>query len=341
MLDIFRRSLQTGIVTTGYPARPDPMPAGGRGTPELLADRCRGHTACVDVCPSGAIAVLPGNAVPPGNAEGGAPLAPGEALTAGIAAAADVAGRPDGGGPAGAADPDGTAPRLDAPRIWQIDYGRCVFCGLCAEVCPEQAIAITGRYELAARRRQDLITRVLLGGAVGASVLATSATGTMETARADDPDGGVAARLRRAIRRAFRRSLHVRHLDAGSDNAADWELTTLLGPIYDIQRLGIDFVASPRHADVLAVTGPVTRGLELAVRRTYEATPDPKLVLAIGSAACGGDVVTGGYAVSGRSGGVDQIIPVDVYVPGDPPRPQAIIYGFLLALDLVPRPAGT
>jgi Ni,Fe-hydrogenase III small subunit len=118
-------------------------------------------------------------------------------------------------------------------------------------------------------------------------------------------------------------------VDAGSDNATDWELTTLLGPVYDVQRLGIDFVASPRHADVLAVTGPVTRALELAVRRTYEATPDPKLVLAIGSAACGGDVVPGSYATAG---GVDRVIPVDVYVPGDPPRPQAIIYGFLLAL---------
>src|SRR6266542_1986968 len=302
MLEVFRRSLQTGIVTTRYPDGPDPMPAGARGTPELIAERCRGHAACAAVCPTSAIDVLPAS---PGAANG-------MARTGAASAASNVQ-------------------TLDAPRIWQIDYGRCVFCGLCAEVCPEQAIAITGRYELAARRREDLITRVPLGGAAPAVI----PTPLDDADGADRTESALAARLRRTIRRAFRRSLHVRHLDAGSDNAADWELTTLLGPVYDVQRLGIDFVASPRHADILAVTGPVTRGLETAVRRTYEATPDPKLVIAIGTAACGGDVVRGSYAVSGRRGGADTVIPVDVYVPGDPPRPQAIIYGFLLAMDRV------
>ena len=308
MLNIFRRSLATGIVTTRYPDGADPMPAGARGTPELLPDRCRGHAACAAVCPSGAIAVTP---TPP---------------------------------------PQDSVPPRDAARTWQIDYGRCLFCGLCAEACPEQAIAITGRYELAARRREDLVVRVSLGGGSAASPVgsaavtppsppasvggASASSGTTDLRATPDAagsphDDSLAERLERTIRRAFRRSLHVRHLDAGSDNATDWELTTLLGPVYDVQRLGIDFVASPRHADVLAVTGPVTRALELAVRRTYEATPDPKLVLAIGSAACGGDIVPGGYATAG---GVDRVIPVDIFIPGDPPRPQAIIYGFLLAL---------
>jgi Ni,Fe-hydrogenase III small subunit/formate hydrogenlyase subunit 6/NADH:ubiquinone oxidoreductase subunit I len=266
------------------------MPLGARGTPELLPDRCRGHAACAAVCPTDAISVLPADP----NAASAVP-----------------------------------APTLDAARIWQIDYGRCVFCGLCAEVCPEQAITVTGRYELAARRREDLVVRVPLGGAAQEEVSTETAT----TGGAGQTDAILAARLRRVIHRAFRRSLHVRHLDAGSDNAADWELTTLLGPVYDVQRLGIDFVASPRHADVLAITGPVTRGLETAVRRTYEATPDPMMVIAIGTAACGGDVVEGSYAVSGRRGGADSVIPVDVYVPGDPPRPQAIIHGLLLAVD--------
>ena len=304
MLSIFRRSVATGVVTGPYPERPDPMPAGGRGTPELIADRCRGHAACEDACPSGAIVLSP------------SPLRP-----------ADRYPEPD--------DPANRLPdaALDLARVWQIDYGRCVFCGLCAEVCPEDAIAITGRYELAARRREDLVVRVPLRGARVPAVY--GGPGQL-------PDSAVAARLRRAIQSAFRRSLHIRHLDAGSDNAADWELTTLLGPIYDVQRLGIDFVAAPRHADLLAVTGPVTRGLERAVRATYEATPSPKLVVAVGTAACGGDVIEESYAAAtgsgsgangtARRGGVDRILPVDVYVPGDPPRPQAIIHGLLMAV---------
>jgi Ni,Fe-hydrogenase III small subunit len=121
-------------------------------------------------------------------------------------------------------------------------------------------------------------------------------------------------------------------MDAGSDNGTDWELSALLNPVYDVQRLGIDMVASPRHADLLLVTGPVTRNLEMALRRTYEAMPVPGIVVAAGAEACGGGVWQGSYA---HAGGVDRVLPVDVYIPGDPPRPQAIIYGLLLALDRV------
>jgi Ni,Fe-hydrogenase III small subunit len=117
---------------------------------------------------------------------------------------------------------------------------------------------------------------------------------------------------------------------AGSDNSTDWEISALLNPIYDVQRLGIDFVASPRHADLLLVTGAVTRHLEPALRATYEAMPSPRLVVAAGDEACGGGVLQGSYAVAG---GVDRCLPVDVYIPGDPPRPQALIQGLLVALD--------
>ena len=119
-------------------------------------------------------------------------------------------------------------------------------------------------------------------------------------------------------------------MDAGSDNSTDWELSALLNPVYDIQRLGIDVVASPRHADLLFVTGAVTRNLEIALRRTYEAMPWPRLVVAAGAEACGGGVLSGSYAAAG---GVDQRLPVDVYIPGDPPRPEAIIFGLLMAMD--------
>src|SRR4029079_3724006 len=140
----------------------------------------------------------------------------------------------------------------------------------------------------------------------------------------------LAQRLRERAHSLFRRSLQIRHLDVGSCNGCDWEIAALLNPVYDLQRFGIDFVASPRHADLLLVTGAVTRHLEPALWATFEATPDPKLVVAIGACACSGGIIGGGYATAG---GVDQRVPVDVYVPGCPPRPQAILHGLLLALD--------
>jgi Ni,Fe-hydrogenase III small subunit len=147
--------------------------------------------------------------------------------------------------------------------------------------------------------------------------------------------GEVAERLSARIRGLLRRSLHVRHLDAGSCNGCDWEIQALLGPVYDVQRLGIDVVASPRHADLLLVTGSVTRHLERAALATYEAMPAPRLVVAVGACACGGGVLQGSYCTAG---GVGRVLPVDVFVPGCPPRPQALIHGLLVALDrLGPR----
>ena len=138
-----------------------------------------------------------------------------------------------------------------------------------------------------------------------------------------------AEKLSSLIAARLRRSLHIRHLDAGSCNGCDWELTALLNPFYDIQRLGIDFVASPRHADLLLVTGTMTRNLEEAARLTYEAMPGPKLVVAVGACAMGGGVFAQSYATAR---GVDSVLPVDVFIPGCPPRPEAIIHGLLLAV---------
>ena len=138
-------------------------------------------------------------------------------------------------------------------------------------------------------------------------------------------------RLSAEVQRVLGRSLHIRHLDAGSCNGCDWEINALLNPVYDVQRLGIDFVASPRHADLLLVTGTVTRNLAAAVRATYEATPNPKLVVAVGACACSGGMFHDSYA-SASPCGLDQVIPVDVYVPGNPPRPNAIIQGLLIAV---------
>ncbi len=126
------------------------------------------------------------------------------------------------------------------------------------------------------------------------------------------------------------RSLAIRHVDVGSCNACDFEMSALLNPVYDITQYGIDFVASPRHADMLMVTGVVTRNLRKALEMTLEATPTPRLVMAVGACACSGRVFGKTYA---QEGPVDSIVPVDIYVPGCPPRPQALIYGLLLALD--------
>ena len=122
----------------------------------------------------------------------------------------------------------------------------------------------------------------------------------------------------------FNRSLRIRQVDAGSCNACEWECTALMNPIYDIQRFGIDFVASPRHADLLLVTGPVTRQMELALRKVFFAMPDPKLVVACGDCAINGGIYKGSYAVAD---GVGNVIPVDGSIPGCPPTPTAILLG--------------
>lgn len=137
-------------------------------------------------------------------------------------------------------------------------------------------------------------------------------------------------KLQKRIKEVLGKSLHIRHVDSGSCNGCDFEMSALLNPLYDIQRFGIDFVASPRHADMLMVTGGVTRHLEEALRKTYDAAANPKMVVAIGACACGGGIFGETYANHGR---VDKIVPVYVYIPGCPPRPQAMIDGILLALD--------
>jgi Ni,Fe-hydrogenase III small subunit len=136
------------------------------------------------------------------------------------------------------------------------------------------------------------------------------------------------AELRQEISRLFGRSLAIREVDCGSDNAAEIELGNLSSPYYDIERFGITFVASPRHADALMVTGAVTLAMADALRKTYEATPSPKIVIAVGDDACTGGIWKGSYAVLG---GVGDVIPVDLRIPGNPPRPVEII-GSLLGL---------
>jgi Ni,Fe-hydrogenase III small subunit len=136
--------------------------------------------------------------------------------------------------------------------------------------------------------------------------------------------------LQNRIRDILGRALCIRHVDAGSCNGCELEIHALGNPVYNIEGLGIRFVASPRHADLLLVTGPVSRHMEVALRRTYEATPDPKLVVAIGDCGCTGGVFGESYASAGRVGNV---IPVNVAVPGCPPSPNRILAGILTAIS--------
>ncbi len=132
--------------------------------------------------------------------------------------------------------------------------------------------------------------------------------------------------IKTTIDAAFGRSLAIRELDTGSDNATEIEINNLNNPFYDVERFGITFVASPRHADVLLVTGAVTHNMAIAARKTYDAMPSPKFVVAVGDDACDGGIFSGTYAVLG---GADKILPVDMKIPGNPPTPIQILSGLL------------
>jgi Ni,Fe-hydrogenase III small subunit len=142
-----------------------------------------------------------------------------------------------------------------------------------------------------------------------------------------DPDiEKISVQLEEVIKRSFRGSLAIRQVDAGSCNACELEIHAINNPIYNCERFGIHFTASPRFADMLLVTGPVSRNMEIALRRTYNATPQPKLVVAVGDCGCTGGIFGESYA---SLGGVNKIIPVDAYIRGCPPTPTAILQGIL------------
>jgi Ni,Fe-hydrogenase III small subunit len=155
----------------------------------------------------------------------------------------------------------------------------------------------------------------------------------IKTEAPPEPDEALrvaAGRLRADVLEYFSGALTIRHVDAGSCNGCELEINSLNNPYYNLEGLGIRFVASPRHADMLLVTGPVSRHMETALKRTYEATPEPKLVVAIGDCGCTGGIFGESYATRGR---VSNVIPVDVAVPGCPPTPIAIMQGILTAIS--------
>jgi len=187
-----------------------------------------------------------------------------------------------------------------------LDLGRCIFCAACVTACTPAAITPTNDHRLAARRREDLVL-----GAPGA-----------EQVR-------LAAALDEKLRRLFGRSLRLRQVSAGGCSACEADTNVLNTIGWDLGRFGIQFVASPRHADGLLITGPVSRGMERALRKTWEAVPEPKLVIAVGACAISGGPFIGNPE---HLHGAESVVPVDLYIPGCPPHPLTILDGMLRLL---------
>src|SRR5207253_3095022 len=190
----------------------------------------------------------------------------------------------------------------------RLNLGRCLFCTDCVEACPEGAIHYTQDYRLATRRREDL----LLEGQ------------TLKLAEA----------LNETSRRLFGRSLKLRQVSAGGCNACEADLNVLSTIVFDLGRFGIQFVASPRHADGIVVTGAVSENMRTALLATYAAMPAPKLVIAVGACAISGGLFRGNPEVHD---GCDGLLPVDLYVPGCPPHPLTILDGLLRLLGRLPQ----
>jgi Ni,Fe-hydrogenase III small subunit/ferredoxin len=197
---------------------------------------------------------------------------------------------------------------VDSRRRVTLDRGRCIQCGECVRAAPHR-FAFAQRYETAARHRHAL---------------------TVGACDDDETAGNRPALASRA--RPLRRSIHVRHVDAGSDGAEEWEIQALWNPYHDIQRLGFFLTAAPRHADILLATGVVTPPMRAPLERTWEVMPEPKALVAVGTDACSGGLSA---QDGGSYSGIDAVLPVDVYVPGSPPSPIAILEGLLLAVGLL------
>lgn len=211
--------------------------------------------------------------------------------------------------------------------VLQVDHGKCILCGRCEEMIPS-FIRIDSLF------KRPVVEKIQLNQSSSESeensersnVKDMEEIKTINVKHFEETGRGIQMQ----IHSLFGRSLSIRTVNAGSCNGCEIEINALLNPIYDIERYGINFVSSPRHADILLVTGPITSNMEKSLKLTYEAIPNPKAVIAAGACGCSGGIFADSYSVAG---GADKIIPVDVYVPGCPPRPQALLEGIHLAID--------
>ena len=205
-----------------------------------------------------------------------------------------------------------TMDESDHLRYLVLNYGACIGCSRCVQAS-EGTFTTTGKFLRCGVRKETLVRRFDIQN-------------RSEVVQ-DEP---VLAESASQIRALLGRALNIRQVDAGSCNGCEAEITALTNPYYDLERFGIHFVASPKHADMLLVTGPVTRNMADALKRTFDATPSPKLVVAVGACGCSGGIFCGSYAVVGP---VEAVVPVDGYIPGCPPTPAMLLTGILRVLQ--------
>ena len=198
-------------------------------------------------------------------------------------------------------------------NVMGLDNGKCIMCGYCSEAA-SKTIEITSKPAIPTKAKNQLIDY------------------SSQQISTEKPYEQIGNELKEKIQKMFGRSLAIRQVDAGSCNGCEIEITALNNPIYDIERFGIHFVASPRHADMLMVTGPVSRNMKEALIKTYEATPTPKIVVAVGDDAIDGGIFKGSYGVLD---GVHKVIPVNFQIPGDPPSPKTILCHLLQILEIL------
>ncbi|MFH1877393.1 MAG: NADH-quinone oxidoreductase subunit NuoB [Candidatus Omnitrophota bacterium] len=203
--------------------------------------------------------------------------------------------------------PVGALEKTEKGKV-RMDLGKCLFCGECVKACPHAALGFTADWRLAVRERSDLLV--------------------------EDSILKLAESLQGKMKRVFGRSLKLRQVSAGGCTGCELDINVLTTVVFDLGRFGIQIVASPRHADGLIITGPVTANMRPALIKTYDAVADPKIVIAVGSCAISGGPFIGHPEVSN---GVDPIIPVDLYIPGCPPHPVTILDGLLRLLGRMPE----